>query len=312
MKAWTYASFGDLDNLSLTDQPQLEPAPGTVRIRVRAAAVNPVDWKILAGGLRDYIPVRFPATIGWDVSGVVDAVGFDVHEFAVGDEILADNMQDVVWQGSMAEYAVVPVRLAARKPEGVDFETAAAIPLAGQTALQGLRRLGVGAGDTVLVYNASGGVGSYAVQIARHRGARVIGTASTRSSERVKGLGAEPVGYGDGLVDAVHGLAPDGVDAVFDAVGGVLEQSRAVLSADGARHGRLLSIADPSFVAAGGQWEWVRPNSADTAVLAGLVASGAVRPQIARVFDFDRADEAYRLSAAGHAGGKIVVRGPQD
>lgn len=112
----------------------------------RAAAVNPVDWKIMAGGLSDVLPVLFPATIGWDVAGVVDAVGYGVQEFAVGDEILADNMQDFVSRGSMAEYTIVPVRVAAKKPQALSFVEAASLPLAGQTALQGVDHLGLSKG----------------------------------------------------------------------------------------------------------------------------------------------------------------------
>ena len=308
MRAWTYDSFGDLDHLRLTEQPDPLPGPGTVRVQVRAAAVNPVDWKILAGGLGDRVPVHFPATIGWDVAGVVDELGFDVDDVSIGDGVLADAMQDVVWRGTMAEYAIIPVRAIARKPDSLGWDDAAALPLAGQTALQAVRRLGVTRGETLLVHNASGGVGSFAVQIAAHLGARVIGTASPHNHELVRADGGEPVAYGDSLVDAVRALAPEGVDAVFDAVGGVLEQSQAVL----AEGGRLLSIADPGFVQAGGQWAWVRPRSTDTEELAHLAAEGAVRPRLAGVHPFAEADAAYRQSQEGHAAGKVVVHVSDD
>ncbi len=303
MKTWTYSAFGGPDNLELTHQDLPEPGPGTVRIKVHAAAVNPVDWKIMAGGLSDVLPVLFPATIGWDVAGVVDAVGYGVQEFAVGDEILADNMQDFVSRGSMAEYTIVPVRVAAKKPQALGFVEAASLPLAGQTALQGVDHLGLSKGDTLLIHNASGGVGRVAVQYAVHQGIRVIGSASESNHDALRAMGAEPVSYGDGLADAVRALAPDGVDGVYDAVGGVTDVS-AALMATGAS---IISIADPSVIALGGTWLWVNPNSADTARLADLAAQGIITPHIDKIFSFDQVPAAYQHNMDGHTRGKVVV-----
>ena len=304
MRAWNYREYGGVEQLRLESVADPKPGPGTVRIRVHAASVNPVDWKLLAGGLAEVVPTHFPATIGWDVAGVVDALGFEVDNSTTGDPIIADNMQDVVWRGTMAEYAIVPLRVIARKPPELGFAEGAALPLAGQTAFQGVRRLGVSGRDTLLVHNASGGVGSVAVQYARHLGARVIATASERSHEWLRSIGAEPVRYGEGLVDAVRALVPGGVDAVFDAVGGVLDASLAVLAPEG----RLLSIADPGFVEHGGQWEWVRPNTEDLTALASLASRRIIAPRIAETFPFEHADDAYRRSIEGGAGGKLVVR----
>lgn len=303
MKAWTYSEFGGPDNLQLTEQEIPQPGPGTVRIKVHAASVNPVDWKIMAGGLNEVMPVVFPSTVGWDVAGVVEAVGFGVDEFAVGDEILADNMQDFVQRGSMAQYAIVPVRLAAHKPQQLSFVEAASLPLAGQTALQGVDHLGLSKGDTLLVHNASGGVGRLAVQYAVHQGLRVIGTASSSNHDALRALGAQPVAYGDGVVDAVRALAPEGVDGVYDAVGGVTEISGELMKSGAP----IISIADPSVMSLGGAWLWVKPNSADTARLADLAARGIVKPQIDTVFPFADAPAAYRHNMDGHTRGKVVV-----
>lgn len=242
MKAITYDQHGGPEVLQLTeDAPEPKVGPAEVRIAVRAASVNPVDWKLVQGLLDPMMETVFPAIPGWDVAGVVESVGLDVEEFGVGDEVVAYGRKDVIQGGALAELITVPVRTVGRKPAGLTWEQAASLPLAGLTAYQTLTRLGVSEGDTVLVHAASGGVGSFAVQIARSLGARVIGTASAANHDYLRELGAEPVEYGDGLVDRVRELAPDGVDVVVDYVGGVLDDTLAVL-ADGGRHA---SIADP-------------------------------------------------------------------
>lgn len=304
MKALTYARYGGPEVLELTDLPEPKVPPGWVLLKVRSAAINPVDWKIMAGGLDPLMEVQFPVVPGWDVSGVVEAVGIDVPEWAPGDEVISYARTDWVHGGTMAEYVALPARLLAPKPASVDWDRAAALPLAGLTAYQVLGRLEVAAGDTVLVHNASGGVGGYAVQLAAARGARVIGTASEANHEYLRGLGAEPVAYGDGLPERVRELAPDGVDVVVDLVGGVVEQTLAVLK-DGGRHA---SVADDAVEAHGGKWMWVRPSAEDLTELGRLVDRGALRIELARSVPLAEGVEAYRLSQEGHVRGKIAVR----
>lgn len=304
MKALTYARYGGPEVLELTDLPEPKVPPGWVLLKVRSAAINPVDWKIMAGGLDPLMEVQFPVVPGWDVSGVVEAVGIDVPEWAPGDEVISYARTDWVHGGTMAEYVALPARLLAPKPASVDWDRAAALPLAGLTAYQVLGRLEVAAGDTVLVHNASGGVGGYAVQLAAARGARVIGTASEANHEYLPGLGAEPVAYGDGLPERVRELAPDGVDVVVDLVGGVVEQTLAVLK-DGGRHA---SVADDAVEAHGGTWMWVRPSAEDLTELGRLVDRGALRIELARSVPLAEGVEAYRLSQEGHVRGKIAVR----
>ncbi|UVY84740.1 NADP-dependent oxidoreductase [Brachybacterium sp. NBEC-018] len=303
MKAITYSSYGDPSVLTLTELPDPKVGPGEVRIAVRAASVNPVDWKIMAGYLDSLMTVTFPVVPGWDVAGVVEAVGPDTPEFQVGDEVMAYGRRDWVQAGSFAEKMTLPARTLARKPAGIGFEQAASIPLAGLTAYQTLTRLGVTKGSTVLVHGANGGVGSFAVQIAAGLGARVIGTASERNHDRVRELGAEPVAYGEGLPERVRALAPEGVDVVVDYVGDVLEQTLAVL-AEGGRHG---SIADPAVLAQGGEYFWVRPDAADLDHLAGLVDAGTLRVDVDRSFPLEQAADAFRASMEGHTSGKIAL-----
>ncbi|MBO1030583.1 NADP-dependent oxidoreductase [Tessaracoccus sp. SD287] len=304
MKAITYSTYGGPEVLSLTEVPAPKVGPAEIRIAVHSASVNPVDWKIVAGYLDSLLEVSFPAIPGWDVSGVVEAVGLDVTEFAVGDEVIAYGRKDWVHGGSFAEQITVPVRTAAHKPASLGWDEAASLPLAGLSAYQTLKRLGVSRGETVLVHAAAGGVGAFAVQIAKAWGARVIGTASPRNHDYLREIGAEPVSYGAGLVAQVRDLVPDGVDVVVDYVGGAEADTMAVL-APGGRHG---SIVDDSVEELGGLYMWVRPDAADLAALAALAESGEVKVTVSQTFPLDRAADAFRASMEGHGRGKIVVR----
>lgn len=303
MRAMAYETYGGTEVLAETRLPVPKVAPGEVLVRVKYAAVNPVDWKIMAGGLDALMDVVYPVVPGWDVAGTVERVGIDAPEFAVGDEVIAYARKDYVHGGTFAEFVSVPVRTMAAKPASLDWKQAAGLPLAGLTAYQLLTRLGTGKDDTVLVHGASGGVGSLGVQIARSLGARVIGTASPRNHDRLRELGCEPVAYGDGLADRVRELAPDGVSVVADFVGGVLDVTRAVL-ADGGRHA---SIADHTVIGAGGQWMWVRPVADDLAELGRLADSGLLTVPVAETFPLAELAAAFELSQAGHTAGKIVI-----
>jgi NADPH:quinone reductase-like Zn-dependent oxidoreductase len=304
MRAITYDRHGGPEVLTLVDDaPEPKLGPAEVRLQVRASSVNPVDWKIVAGGLDPLMTTVFPAIPGWDVAGVVTEVGLDVPELSVGDEVIAYGRKDVIQGGSLAEQMTVPVRTVGRKPASLDWAQAASLPLAGLTAYQSLFRLRVTAADTVLVHAASGGVGSFAVQIARSMGARVIGTASERNHEYLRSLGAEPITYGDGLAERVRELAPDGVTVVVDYVGGVLEDTLAVL-APGGRHA---SIADPSVSEHGGLYAWVRPEVNDLETLAQLVDDGELAVHVDATYPLERTAEAYQASMAGHVRGKIAI-----
>lgn len=303
MRAVTYEQFGGPEVLSVTEQPRPKVAPGEVLVKVRRASVNPVDWKIMSGGLDALMDSYFPVVPGWDVAGVVEQVGIDVPEFSVGDEVIAYARKDVVHGGTFAEYVSVPVRTLARKPRSASWEEAAALPLAGLTAYQVLRRLGVGPNTSVLIHGASGGVGQMGVQIARELGARVIGTASEGNHDLLRELGADPVTYGDGLVERVRELAPGGVDAVADFVGGVVDVTTEVL-AEGGHHG---SIADPDVLGAGGEWMWVRPDAADLTYLSDLVDAGRLRVNVVETFPLDAVADAFARSQEGHTAGKIVI-----
>lgn len=304
MKAISTQSYGDPEVLAYSDLPDPKVAPDSVLVRVKAAGVNPVDWKILAGYLDPIMDVHFPLIPGWDVAGVVEAVGADATEYAIGDEVIGYVRKDAVQQGTYAELVAAPVRTLARKPASLDWQQAAGLPLAGLTAYQSLARVDVKKGETVLVHAAAGGVGSLAVQIAVARGARVIGTASAGNHDFLRSLGAEPVTYGDGLADRVRALAPEGIDAAVDFVGGgVVEVSQELLK----DRSRVASVADGEVTGKGGHMVWVRPDSADLTALGALADAGKLTVPVAAVFPLSRAAEALRQSMAGRTRGKIVL-----
>ncbi|MEU6946447.1 NADP-dependent oxidoreductase [Streptomyces sp. NPDC046316] len=306
MKAISYSRYGGPEVLEYGERPDPKVGPDDVLVKVRAAAVNPVDWKAQAGYLDGMIDAVFPVVPGWDVSGVVVQPGVSVTEFTVGDEVMGYVREDFLCRGTFAEYVAAPVRTLARKPRTLGFEGSAALPLVGLTAYQVLHQaLAVRSGDTVLVHAAAGGVGSMAVQIARHLGCRVIGAAREPGQERIRELGAEPVLYDeDTFVAQVRELAPDGVDAVFDTIGGpFLKLTPRVLAPEG----RLASIADGEVIGLGGRYFWVRPDPQDLAALADLADEGVLSVRVARSFPLDQAAEAQRANQEGGLNGKVVV-----
>ncbi|GEK04381.1 NADP-dependent oxidoreductase [Streptomyces sp. NPDC003388] len=304
MKAITLQEYGSADDLKLVEAPDPKVAPGEVLIRVKAAGVNPVDWKLAAGHLDPIMEVRFPLIPGWDVSGVVERVGLDAKEFSVGDEVFGYVRKDWAQNGAYAELVSAPVRALAKKPAALTWEQAAGVPLAGLTAYQSIRRVGLVEGETVLIHAAAGGVGSFGVQIALALGARVIGTASEDNHGFLRELGAEPVAYGEGIVDRVRRLVPDGVDAALDFVGhGAVDVSQRLLK----RRDRVASITESEVEAKGGHHVWVRPNAADLADLAGLADAGRLVVPVQHVLPLADAARAWHLSQSGHTRGKIVL-----
>ncbi len=306
VRAAFYTEYGSADVLQVGELPDPVTGPDDVLVRVAAAGVNPVDWKVRQGYLQDAFPSHLPVVPGWDVAGTVEAVGPAVTDYAVGDRVLGYVRKDHVQHGTTAELVRAAVRHLAPLPDGVGFEVAGGIPLAGLTALQALEAVAVGEGDTVLVHAAAGGVGAFAVQLAVSRGARVLGTASEGNADFLRSLGAEPVTYGDGLQERVRDLlggAP--VTAAVDLVGGdaiadsfalVEDPSRVVTVTDGAQ-----------ALAGGGRYVFVRPDSAQLGELARLVADGSLHVEVAGTYDLADVAEAHRRSETGHGRGKVVV-----
>jgi NADPH:quinone reductase-like Zn-dependent oxidoreductase len=306
VKAIVMNQYGGPDVLKLAaDAPEPKVGPDSVLVRTKAAGVNPVDWKIREGRMDSRFQTDFPVIPGWDLAGVVERAGPAVSEFSPGDEVVGYVREDHIGRGTYAELVAAPVRTLGRKPAKLSWAEAAGLPLAGLTAYQALAKaLAVTEDDTVLIHAASGGVGSFAVQIAVAKGAHVIGTASPTGHDYLRELGAEPVAYGDGLADRVRRIAPGGVTVALDLVGGdALEITPDLLTPTG----RWASVVDPSVTERGGRYVFVRPDPTDLAALASLVDDGRVTVPVARTFPLAEAAEAQRLSAEGHTRGKIVL-----
>jgi NADPH:quinone reductase-like Zn-dependent oxidoreductase len=297
MKAAQFAAYGGPEVLDVVDVPEPHAGPGQVRIAVRAAGVNGIDWKIRAGYMKDFMKLALPAGTGKDAAGVVDEVGEGVDGVAAGDAVFGSGSD------TLAEYAVLSHWAA--MPDGLSFAEAAGFPIPVETALRILRQVGVETGQTLLVSGASGGVGSAVVQVARDRGITVIGTAGAGNQDYLRSIGAVPTTYGDGLVERVRALAPDGVDAALDISGSGVIEDLIALTGDPAT---VLSIADFGATKLGAQVSSASENqSAAYREAARLYREGRFRLPVDRSFPLAEAAQAHAASQAGHAAGRIVV-----
>ncbi|MEV5872566.1 NADP-dependent oxidoreductase [Streptomyces tendae] len=297
-----FAEYGTPDVLRIVDVPPLTAGPGQVRLAVRAAGVNPIDWRILHGYMRQVMPLDLPGGLGSDVAGVVDQVGAGVTAFSVGDEVLGASTTPSLAQSALAD----PASLVA-KPASVPWEVAATLAGTGITAWEVLNKLKVATGETLLVHAAAGGVGTFAVQLAVARGARVIGTASERNHEQLRSLGAEPVTYGKGLVDRVRAISPRGVDVVLDASGrGEIPDS--IELAGGPT--RVLSLVAFDAASTGIQIHMTEPGAGSPKALRDILAlieAGRLQVPISGIYPLDEVAAALEVSQSGHPGGKLVV-----
>lgn len=298
-RAVVFWEYGDPDVLRVVDVESPTPGPGEVRVRVRAAGVQPFDTNFRAGRL-DWARARLPQRLGTEVAGVVDAVGPDVAGLAVGDEVLG------AVSGGYADHVLARPDHLARKPADMPWAEAGGLAASGRTAVYVLRQLDVGAGDTLLVHAAAGGVGSMAVQVARARGAAVIGTASPRNHDHLTSLGATPVAYGDGLVERVRAVAPAGVDAALDAAG-TEEAARASLELVGDQQRVVTIVGDSPAERLGIRMVSAQPTEEMLAELVDLYETGRLRVSVYRTFPLDRAADAHREVEARHVRGKVVL-----
>lgn len=297
-----FAEYGGPDVLTVVDTAPPTPGPGQVRLRVRAAGLNPIDWKIVAGFMRDVIPIDLPAGVGSDVAGIVDAVGPGVTEWVVGDEVLGRSAT-----GAFAEYALAAASELIGKPDGIGWEVAASLAGAGGTAHAVLEELGLKTGETLLIHAAAGGVGTFAVQLARARGVNVIGTASESNHDYLRSIGATPVRYGDGLLERVRAAAPHGVDAVLDASGRGEIPLSIELTGNPQRVLTLVAFdqADTGIqVHAGGAGASLSKALDD---IVALITDGRLQVSITGAYPLEQAAAALDASRTGHATGKIVV-----
>ncbi|MFU8871647.1 NADP-dependent oxidoreductase [Micromonospora sp. SL4-19] len=300
MRAVQFAEYGGPEVLQPVEVPEPHAGPGQIRVAVRAAGVNPMDWKVRSGAMRRMMPLTLPAIPGIDVAGVVDEVGAGVTGVGVGDEVFGFATSD-----GYAEYAVL--EHFAAKPPKMSWEEAAGLPVVAEAAVRSLDLLGVREGDIVLVNGVSGGVGQTAAQIAHARGATVLGTAGPANHDYLRALGVTPTSYGPGLVDRVRDISPDGVDEALDVAGkGALPDLIEITGTPD----KVLTIADPDA-----QQHGVRMTSGaqgrsyqalDEAVR--LFERGEFKLPVAQTFNLDQAAEAQEISQSGHVHGKLVLR----
>ncbi|MEU8173253.1 NADP-dependent oxidoreductase [Microbispora hainanensis] len=302
-RAVIYEKFGGPEVLELQEVPEPHAGPGEVRVRVTAAGLNPMDWGIAS---RPEAAARFgitvPSGFGSDLAGVIDEIGDGVTGFAVGDRVYGGALGRAI-----ADFAVVrpPADPLWHTPEGIGDEVASTLPVAGLTAAAALAAIGAGPGDTVLIGGAAGGVGVFAVQLARLAGATVIGTASPGTFEFLRRLGAEPVAYGAGLADRVRALAPGGVTAATDLFG--METAEAALAL-GVAPERISTVAagpnPPGGVRATGAVD--APADA-LEQITGAILAGRLTVPIAAAFPVEKIRDAVTLQAGRHVHGKVVV-----
>lgn len=313
MKAVAINEFGDKDTLQLMDLPEPRLTDNEVLIQIKAAGVNPVDWKVREGMLKGILPHKFPLILGWDAAGIICRKGKAVSRLSEGDEVFAYCRTPVVQNGTYAEFIALPEDYVALKPKSMTFEEAASVPLAALTAQQSLFDAGnLTSAQTVLIHAAAGGVGSFAVQLAKDCGARTIGTASEKRHEYLLSLGLDVhIDYTAGdFRESVRAACPDGIDLVFDCVGGdVLQKSIDIISPNG----KLVSIADAEGVEQltqkgfNAKFVFVEPIRKELEDIAAKIDAGKLKTHIAAVFQLDEAAQALEMSKTGHTCGKIVL-----
>lgn len=314
MQAVYFESFGDASVLKIGTQPTPVATAGEVQINIRYTSVNPVDWKIREGYLKDFLPHQLPIIPGWDVAGVVSAIGAGVTGFKVGDEVFAYARLPVVKHGTYAEYIALPASAVALKPSNLDFGPAAAIPLVGLTAWQALFDFSqLKSGETVLITGGAGGVGSLAIQFAKNAGARVITTASKNNHDYLKGLGADVVvDYTNtDVLAAVKSAAPEGVDAAFDCVGADALAEAFQLVKCGGRLVSIVSTPDEALAKKLGiksTYHFVAPNGGQLAQISALISAGKIQAPAIYERPITEAAEAQIENAARHTRGKVVLK----
>lgn len=306
MKAIRIHEFGGPEVLKYEDIPEPQPGPNEIQVRVIAAGVNPVDWKIRRGGMK----LPLPMTLGVDVAGVVSASGSSVSGFHPGDSVFAKVTPQ---HGGYAEYTLVDVSQAAIKPKSIGFIEAAAIPTAGLTAWQSLFDIaGLEKGHSVLIHGAAGGVGSFAVQFAKWKGAHVIGTASAGNAEFLKSIGADEV------IDYKTQRFEDvvrNVDVVLDTIGGdTFERSWDVLKPGGFLVTTVADIPEGAAQAHGVRAKHILSKSvaADLSQIAAIIEERHIKPIVTAVLPLSEAKRAQEMSESGHTRGKIVLRVAED
>jgi NADPH:quinone reductase-like Zn-dependent oxidoreductase len=324
MKALQIIKYGKIkDSLSINEIEKPILKAKDVLIEVKAASLNPIDYKMVEGHLKDMVPLNLPCTIGFDVSGLVIEKGADVSNFEIGDKVYSRVPQEQM--GTVAEFVAVNSDLVAKKPEKISFEQASGLPLTGLTAIQALEKVGIKEGDRVLIHAGSGGVGSFAIQYAKVKGAIVYTTTSTTNVDWVKALGADRVI--DYKTEDYKEVA-NNLDIVFDTLGGdytfdafeIIKEGGKVTSIVGppdeetAKHMGMTDYKLPEKLAklineksADYKLTWMQPNAKQLNDIKGMVEDGAIKPIVDLIYSFEDGVKAFEYLATGRAKGKVII-----
>lgn len=313
MKAVIINDFGGTEKLEIADVPKPEPEEGEVLVRIKAAGVNPVDYKIRSGLYKGRMPIEMPVILGWDVAGIVEKNGFGASRFDPGEEVFAYARRKIIKNGTYAEYICLPESFLAYKPKSLSFEEAAGVPLAGLTAFQSLLQKGkLMKNERVLILGATGGVGSYAIQIAKNIGASVVAVASKKNIAYAISLGADDfIDYSEGKIKAeIEQRFPDKFDLVFDCVGKEMLDQAYEFVAPG---GRLVSILGQVNQEKAEKYKvlfsyhFVEPNVKNLNQLTSWIGEGKFKVHLDEVFSLEEAAKAHKQIESGHTKGKLVL-----
>ena len=324
MKVLQIVKYGELkDGLSFSETAKPSINATDILIETKATGLNPIDYKLVSGGLKDMVPLDLPSTIGFDVSGVILEKGADVNGFEVGDAVYARVPQNQM--GTVAEYVAVDSTVVSKKPENISFEEAAGLPLIGLTSIQALERVGLKEGDRVLIHAGSGGVGSFAIQYAKTKGAYVYTTTSTKNVEWVKALGADRVI--DYKKEDYKSIVSD-LDIVFDTLGDDYTLEAFQIIKEGGKVTSIASVPDEETAAMMGmkgyqlpknlsklidaksanyKFTWMQPNGEQLDAISAIVKDEKIKPIIDKVYAFEDGIEAYLYLATGRAKGKVII-----
>jgi NADPH:quinone reductase-like Zn-dependent oxidoreductase len=324
MKVLQIVKYGDLnDGLSMNEIAKPTITDTDILIAAKAAGLNPIDYKLVSGGLKDMVPLDLPATIGFDVSGVVVEKGKGVTNFEIGDKVYARVPQNQM--GTVAEYVAVNSSVVSKKPENISFEEAAGLPLIGLTTIQALERVGLKKNDRILIHAGSGGVGSFAIQYAKNKGAYVYTTTSTKNVEWVKALGADRVI--DYMKEDCKSMLSD-LDIVFDTLGGDYTLEAFQMIKDGGKVSSISSVPDKETASMMGiegyelpenlsklidqksaiyKLTWMQPNGEQLDDISDMVKDGKIKTVTDKVYSFKEGIEAYLYLATERAKGKVII-----
>lgn len=324
MKALQIVEYGALkDSLSIREIEKPKIKPNDILVEVKAASLNPIDYKLAEGHLKDMVPLKLPTTIGYDVSGIVVAKGTEVQNFELGNEVYSRVPQEQM--GTIAEYVAIDSSFVAKKPTNSTFEEAAALPLAGLTAIQALERVGLKENDRILIHAGSGGVGSFAIQYAKAKGAIVYTTTSTKNVDWVKALGADRVI--DYKTEDYKEIATH-LDLVFDTLGNeytfdafeIIKEGGKVTSIVGppdeetAKQMGMAAYKLPEKLAhliekksAAYKLTWMQPNAEQLKKISAMVEADEIKPIIDLIYTFEDSIAAYEYLATGSAKGKVII-----